>query len=47
MSLIRRHTDESCRDLYRGSALAGMEVEGFGLLGWPKNFQWHTRSGLT
>ncbi|HEY1601484.1 MAG TPA: class I SAM-dependent methyltransferase [Pirellulales bacterium] len=35
MNLIRLHTHESCRDLYRGSALAGMEVEGFNIHGWP------------
>ncbi len=35
MNLIRLHTHESCPDLYRGSALAGMEVEGFNIHHWP------------
>lgn len=35
ISLIGRHTFESCRDLYRGSALADMAVEGFNIIGWP------------
>jgi hypothetical protein len=35
MNLIRLHTHESCRDLYRGSALVGMEVEGFNVYDWP------------
>jgi hypothetical protein len=35
MNLIRLHTHDSCWDLYRGSALAGMEVEGFNVHYWP------------
>lgn len=35
MNLIRRHAHESCRDLFRGSALAGMEVKGFAPFHWP------------
>ena len=35
MNLIRLHTHESCRDLYRGSALAGMEIKEFNIHGWP------------
>jgi hypothetical protein len=35
MNLIRLHTHESCRELYRGSALAGMD-EGFEVHDWPE-----------
>jgi hypothetical protein len=35
MSLIRRHTHESCWDLFWGSALAGTEVKGFSVHSWP------------
>jgi hypothetical protein len=34
MNLIGLHTHESCRDLYRGSALAAMS-EGFNVHSWP------------
>ena len=36
MSLIRLHLHESCWELFRGSALAGMDVRGFGVHAWPK-----------
>jgi hypothetical protein len=36
MNLIRLHLHESCWELFRGSALAGMEVKGFGVHAWPK-----------
>src|SRR5436190_23217297 len=36
MNLIRRHAHESCRELYRGSALAGMDEQGFNVFAWPE-----------
>jgi hypothetical protein len=35
MNLIRLHTHESCPDLYWASALAGWDVKGFNVHGWP------------
>jgi hypothetical protein len=35
MNLIRLHAHESCWDLFRGSALAGAEVQGFCWHSWP------------
>lgn len=36
MDLIRRHTHNSCWDLYRGAALAAVGEEGFELHSWPE-----------
>jgi hypothetical protein len=36
MNLIRGHMQKSCWDLFRGSALAGAEVKGFGWHTWPE-----------
>lgn len=35
MDLIRRHTDSSCWDLYRGAALASTGEAGFEIYRWP------------
>jgi hypothetical protein len=36
MDLIRRHTDRSCWDLYRGAALAAVGEAGFAIHRWPE-----------
>jgi len=36
MDLIRRHTDRSCWDLYRGAALAAAGEAGFAIHRWPE-----------